>query len=673
MDEYDTAAEEQKERGESKPWLEMISDAQKAFNTYQEKCESIEKVYGKLEELSKAAMDREFQIFWANLEVLRPTIYQRPPRPVVMPRHNDTGEVVRKASELIERVLEVDVELDDLHDTLVLVRDDLAISARGVPWVLDNGHCIHVERCDFVHEPARKWQEVGWVARRAYLTKEQGVERFGDEFRRAKCKEMGSDREDDYQETDKKAEVWEIWSRTENKVVWVTDGIDEVLDDLPPLFDVKGFFPCPKPAYGTLERGTLKPIPDYVYYRDQVEEINELTARIGSLSESLRLKGFYASGTSEVGEAIETAMKQTDNKSIMIPVSNFASLGGQKLSESIVWMPIREVAEVIASCIELRRQLIEDVYEITGLSDIMRGATEANETATAQNLKAQYGSIRVRERQNEMVRVALGVLRIKAEIYAEKYEVQELMQMAGMQIPSMEQVQQVMMQAQQQGQQPDPKLVAAKQVDALLKSQKLRPFAMEVETDSTIAPDEQAEKESRIEFISAIGQFINQAGQMVAAQPETAPFAAELMKFTAGGFRAGRDLGGAIDEFAEQIKAKAAQAGQQPSPEQTQAQAEAEAKKAEIQIKQGDQQIKVKELQMRGQELQANMAMQAKKDQADLAIKQMDLALKGRELGLKVDEQTLKERQAELDAVLRVEELDLEREQQRAVKLGNDE
>lgn len=599
----------------SKPYQDMIREAETAFRSYQERCDTIDKRYANLDQMAEALGDREFQIFWANMEVLKPSIYQRAPRPVVDTRHTDGGEVPRKAAELLERVLAWDVEADDLHEMLIEVRDDLAIAGRGVAWVLDDGRCIHVDRRDFVHEPARKWSEVGWIARRAWLTREQGVERFGDVFRQAKCeyvKDKNDNGNGDYRPTDKKSQVWEVWSRADQSVCWVTEGIAEVLDEQPPLIDVEGFWPCPKPAYGTVERRKLIPVPDYVYYRDQIDEINEMTARISDLAESLRLKGFYAGGASEIGEAIEAAMKATDNKALLVPVSSFAALGGQGLKDSIVWLPVSDVASVITACVELRRQLIQDVYEITGLSDIMRGATNASETATAQNLKAQYGSVRVRERQAEMVRIARDVLRLKAEVYAETVPGQELAQMAQMTFPTAQEAAMQAQQAQAQGQKPKD-VVTLEQVDALLKDQKTRPFVLDVESDSTIAPNEEAEKQSRIEFITAVGSFISQAGQMVALRPETAPFAAEMLKFTAGAFRAGRELGGAIDEFAAQLEASAQPKG--PTPQEQAAQAQA-------QQAQADAQIKAREVGVK--EFAAQSDAQAK--QAELALKERELA-----------------------------------------------
>lgn len=629
MDEVDTQAgnEGNEPPRSSKPYLDMIEEAQKAFQTYQDKCTSIDKLYASLTTMSETVGDREFKIFWANVEVLRPIIYTREPKPVVQARHNKSPNhaVARVASELIERALAVDIEQDDLHETLLLVRDDLALSARGAPWVLDNGQCIHVDREDFVHEPARKWSEVGWVARRAYLNKDQVKKRFPEadlskiKFDEWKAEDDGMGNE--YRSSRKKAQIWEMWHKGDGAVIWVSPGYPDVLGEEDPLVDVKGFFPCPKPAYGTLERGTLKPVPDFVYYRDQVDEINELTERISALSESLRLKGFYAAGTSEIGEAVEAAMKQTDDKAILVPVSSFAALGGGGAKDAIVWLPIKEVAEVIVACVELRRQLIEDVYEITGISDIMRGESEASETATAQNIKAQYGAVRVRERQNEMVRVARDILRLKAEIMAEQMPAMEVMQMADMDIPTMQAVQmQIRQQVEETGEQPDlSKVVTVEQVDQLLKNQRLRPFILEVESDSTIAPNEEAEKASRIEFITAVGGFIQQAGGMVAAQPQTAPFAAEMLKFTANSFRGGRELDAAIDEFAEAIKAMANQP-QGPSPEQMKAEADIQKAQLDAQIAQQKAQADMQGAQVKAQGDQQRIQAEMQKMQLDAQI-----------------------------------------------------
>ena len=69
-----------------------------------------------------------------------------------------------------------------------------------------------------------------------------------------------------------------------------------VLDEGDPHLELREFFPCPKPAYGTVQRGSLVPVPDVLQYRDQLEELNLLTGRIHALSDALEVKGFYPAG-----------------------------------------------------------------------------------------------------------------------------------------------------------------------------------------------------------------------------------------------------------------------------------------------------------------------------------------------------------------------------------------
>ncbi|WP_141502305.1 hypothetical protein [Rhizobium sp. J15] len=532
------------------------------------------------------------------------------------------------------------------------IRDDLATNARGVMWLRfeegENGErqasaYDHVDRKDFVHDPARKWKEVGWVARRSWLTMERMRMRFeqtsGDAYMKASYSERKG--KDENYAGEKKACVWELWHKEKNVVVWATPGVDVVLDIREPYLQLDRFFPCPRPAYGTVERGTLKPVPDFVYYKDQIEEINELTARISALSESLRMKGFYSAGGEDVADAIETAIKQNDNQAILIPVPNVAAFGGGgSFKDSIIWMPVDQVAAVIAQLIQLRKQLIDDVYQITGLSDIMRGATDPNETLGAQELKSQYGNVRIRDRQEEMIRIARDAARISGEIMAENFSMQTLMEMSQYEdIPTQAAVQQQIMGIRQQIAQAasNPQMVAQaqqnpdmaqkmlqqsqqktqelqqsitwEQVMAFLRDQRMRPFALDIETDSTIQPDENAAKQRVTEFLTAMAPLIQQLGAMVAADPASANFAGEVLKFAASPFRAGRALEAAIDELVDQMKQKASQPKSDPAAEQMQ---------AETQMKMQELQLKNNEMQLKAQESQASMQIELQQARAEL-------------------------------------------------------
>jgi hypothetical protein len=696
----------------SRPWLDLIQDAGKAFESWHARCDRAKENYASLKRLSNESGSKEMQLLYANIEVLKPTIYARPPVPVCKTRFSDRKPVNRTASEVIERCLMVSFDAERIHDTMLHIRDDVTLFGRGVMWMrykteggmvdavpntkqddqgadedeAEEGYgevddffeyvCYdHVNRADFLHEPVRTWSEVGWVARRSWLTREQGMRRFGDSWREIQYVEAENDTAEEYK-VEKKAEVWELWHKGQETVVWVHKGSKELLDRRDPWLSLDGFYPCPKPAYSVCEPESLIPVPDYLFYRDQLEEVNTLTGRISALSDALRMKGFYSAGGEDIGTALEKAFQSQDDNAVMIPVPTVAALG-QGMQNAILFMPLMEIANTVSALVALRKQLIEDIYQISGISDIMRGETKASETATAQNIKAQFGSVRVRSRQEEMVRVADDAMKIAGEIIAENFQPQTIMQMCQMDklVPGaliqqhealkaqQAQMAQQMQLAQQSGQPPQPMpqmpqlpplpkdAIAAEEVLALLRNERMRPFILQTASDSTIQPNEDAEKQRRNEFAQAVGNLMVSSGPIVQAAPEAAKLVAEMLRFVTGAYRAGRAMEQTIDDFIEELSAKAAQPPPQPPPDP-----KIEAMKMDAQMRQQeaqiDAQMKQGEAQMRAQEMQAMMQVKGMEAQARMAeiqakaqhdqmmagmnerLKQMDLQLKAFDLQL---------------------------------------
>lgn len=659
----------------SRNWLKLIDEAQTTYQTWQDKSDSVDKLFANLEQLASVGRDRQFQLFWANVSVLAPAMYSRPPVPVVIPRFKDRRALPRQASELLERASIVNAELEDLHDVLKQIRDDLALNGRGVPWLryeaTGKGNsfkervCIeHKDRKDWLCEPARKWKEVDWVASRGWMTRSEMRKRFkktsGDAYKDAVFARRREDKEVD--DGRKKAGVWELWSKSQNKVVWVADGVEVVLDEGAPHLTLEGFFPCPRPAFGTLQRRTLIPVPDFLYYKDQLEEINETTARIAALQPSLKVKGFYPGGAGDLSDAIEAAVNAVSDNQVLVPVANWALLGNGSAKDTIVWLPLEQVVTAIKELVALRKQMIDDVYQITGLSDIMRGETEASETLGAQQLKSQYGSIRISDRRDEMVRIARDVIRIAAEIMSENFAQKTFLEMTQLEVPTEaqmaeqakplqaqlvqvqrelaqaqqdpetraliqqnpQQAQQILGQAQQhiaqiQGQlQKLAQVPTIEKIMGLLREQKLRPYVLDIETNSTIEPDENAQKQRATEFTTAVGGFMKEAIPLVQMMPQAAPLAAETLKYVASQFRAGRSLEAVIDEFADQMAQMASQP-KPPDPKQAQeaaaaqataqkAQADAEATKADAAERTANAQATVAEAQAKTLKAQSDAA-----------------------------------------------------------------
>lgn len=687
----------------SGPWLSLISRATKEFDEYNARCDKIDKLYADLGKKSAVYRDREMSVFWASMEVLKPSVYARPPAPVVTARFNERDKLLATASEALERVCVTTFEMVDIDHVMRLIRDDMLIAGRGVAWVSmedrdgEDYACVeHIDRKDFLHDPARNWAEVTWVARRAWLTKRQIEDRFDKKAADDAAYTLRPDHEADVRPTYEMAAVWEIWSRPHKKVIWVVDGCDDALDVKDPYLDFEHFFPCPRPAYSTLERSALMPVPDVLQYIDQLDEINILTSRISALSEAVKVKGLYSAGASDVGDALETALNSTDDRAILIPVPSLAAFGN---GDSLVsWLPMEQIANTISGLVELRKQLINDVYEITGLSDIMRGATQAVETATAQQLKSQYGSIRVRDRQAELIRMARDITRLVAEVVAENYSGKAINQASRMKLPTAkeleaeakaivkaaekqvadasrnpqiqamvqqnpEQAQQMIQQLERQTQAQIAALNDEITIDAvvdLLREEKVRPFALEIETDSTIMSDENEEKARRAEFLTAVGGVMQQFAPLVQAQPQSAGFVGEVLKFALAPFRAGRSMNDAVDKFVEEMGKAANQ--ERPNPEAEALKAEMEARQAELQMK---MQLEQARLQIEQQKVQGETQAKVAQMQADAQYKAAQIEIQREESAIKVADVQSRTQRDKAVSALDMERLRLEAEKLR--------
>jgi hypothetical protein len=612
--EFDPAAVDAVTPSSSKAWLNLLRESEDAFADWNARCDNIDKQYANLARLADMVRDKEFQMFWSNCEVLKPSIYAKPPQPVVVPKFKDRRPVYQAASEVAERCAIVAFDLSDMDGAMKLCRDDLALIDRGVAWVrYEKGGkgkfynhekiCVDFKpRRDFLHSISRNWREVTWVAGASYLTRGEMRKRFkkhsGDAYQTAEYKADRDAHDIGGADRRERAKVWEIWSKDDYRVYWVSEGCDVVLDESDPHLEFRNFFPCPQPAYGTVQRGSLVPVPDVLQYRDQLEELNLLTSRIHALSDALEVKGFYPAGGAELADAIQAAVQTKEPGRVLVPISNWAAFGGSK--EIIVWLPIEMISQTIVALVQLRKQVIEDIYQIMGISDIMRGSTDPSETLGAQQLKTQNGSTRIRDKQQELVRMSRDMVEIFLEIICQVFDPVTIIEMSQTQLPTEEMKQQQMAQLAQRAQQlqlqmqppaPPPgaepglpvpqaqpneqlqgqmqqlareyqKLQEQPTIDQVLyflSDNRARAFTLDIETDSTILADEQSEKQMVNEFMGVLATVIPQLTQMIQVRPKATEFAGELLKFATKPYRAGRALDGAIDGMIEQLKAEADQ------------------------------------------------------------------------------------------------------------------
>lgn len=559
-------------------------------------------------------------VLWSNVQTLIPTLYARTPKADVQRRFLDQDDTGRLASMLLERAISYSLDNSGFDAVMEAVVQDRLLPGRGVARVMYIPHfgdpipaeefaddeqdgvdvdnpgdkaadparevvyeeaiATYIYWEDYREGPARTWREVPWVRYRAFMTRDELTERFGNAGKTINLdftpKGVGEEKDKQPPDIFKKAEVYEFWDKIKGRVIWLAPGTpDVILDDIEDPLKLPDFFPSPDPLLATTTTDKRIPVPDYTEYQDQAQELDTLTARIDTLTRALKLSGIYPGQQKQVLQQLID--EGTENK--LIPVEDWQALqdkGG--LGNFIQWMPIKEVADTLIQLYAARDKTKDLLYEITGIGDIMRGQTNPNETMGAQQLKANFSTRRIQPQQRAVARVARDLIRLLAGVVAEHFSPQTISMITGYpqlqpvpQVPppppqmipgppqapqpgqmpgqpamapnpAFQQWQQAMQAAQQVQQQNQQNQAAFDAACKLIRDDGVRGFKLDIEADSTIAPDENAEKQARVEFLQQIVPLLQQIVPLAQGNPPLAEMASEVAMFAIRGFRVARTL-----------------------------------------------------------------------------------------------------------------------------------
>jgi hypothetical protein len=633
---------------ELEKYLRIIGQYDNEFAKWQARTKKIVKRYRDDSRGQGGNEAARFNILWSNVQTLTPAVYAKLPKSDISRRFGDNDPVGRVASQLLERAIDFEIEhYPDFRSTMKYDVEDRFLGGRGTAWVRYEPHvapigieddgvsitsaieqgegappnleqieyeCAPVDYIhwrDFGHSQARTWEEVTCVWRWVYMNREALAERFGDEMARKIPLDQGPEPLNAYNEakrTYNRAKICELWDKETQKVYWFCKGMPQMIDVRDDPLGIEGFFPCPKPLYATTTSDTLVPVPDFLLYQDQAMELDILSDRIDGLVKALRVRGVYDASQ----PALQRLMTEGDNNAL-IPVDKwmaFSEKGG--LKGSIDLLPLDTLANALIQCYRAREDIKSQIYEITGISDIIRGTSFASETATAQQIKGQYAGLRLRSMQEDVALFASELIRLKAQVMCLHYQPQTILAYA----------------AAQQMTPADQQLIP--QALELLKDKPLRNFRVDIAADSLVMLDENQNKQDRMQFLQAFGGFLAQALPVGQASPQMVPMMMELLRFGMQAFKAARPIEGQIDATLQQLQQAAMQ---QQNPEQQGKQAEMQQKgqleQSKMQMESALTQAKMQhEMQMEQMRNQAKMAMEQQKMDFEARLKAAELQQK---------------------------------------------
>jgi len=608
--------------GMAQRWGTEISAARQELRKFHDDAKKI--VHRYLDKRDDFGRDESrVNLFWSTMKVMFSMLYARPPKADVSRSWQDSDDdQARVAGTILQRLLNRsfadnmsvwDAAIrNGIEDWLVVGMGQvwLRYEVKTEPYMLEavidpmtgmelspategeritheDAPCDYVYWEDFFWSPARTWGEVRWVARRVYMTKDQLIERFGEEIARIIPMDRGN-KNGVTQETPKfdpwnKAEVFEIWCKENRKVYWYAVGSEVILDVKDDPLQLDDFFPCPKPLVANATTSNFMPRADYIFAQDQFNELDEINTRITWLTRAAKVAGVY---DKSAGDSVGRMFSQAAENQL-IPVDNwamFAEAGGVK--GKVDFAPIDQIVNCIERLRGYRQDKVMQIYEVLGVSDVMRGSSKASETATAQQIKAQFGSTRVQLMQFYIAEWISHALKIKAEIICKHWQPETIIRRSNIERTVDAQL--------------------AGPAIQLLKDEEMAEYRITVEADSMAAMDWAEERDAAVQFLQGMGAYISQVYPMAQQNPGAGPVLMKLLQWGLAKFRVSSEIETVIDQaIASMQQAMSAPPQPQgPTPEQ---------------------QIEQAKLQLEAEKIQSNERIAMMESQTDKEI----AALKG--------------------------------------------
>lgn len=643
-----------------KKWMGELDLARKREKDWRKCGKKVQEIY----EGCKAE-DTPFNVLYSNTETLAPALYAQIPRPAVERRFKDDEDklgaaVVEASNRGLTYLLDTNSEDYETFDAAVkasvldalipgrgglrLRYDAKVEGAEGSEQVSSELVCVeHFEWTRMLHGYAEKWCDVPWVAFEHYFNELEVKEHFGavtagDTRYSADNENTNRDEKDQDKDTAnpksnvKTACFYEIWNKADKSIIWVSPDYPKgIVKTLPDPLGLTGFYPMPEPLRLLDKAANLLPTAIYTQYENQAKELNTVTLRLNALIKACKARGIY---NGNLGK-IEDVLQQDENT--LVAVENAQSLDGG-LDKAIWFMPIDKIVAVVQQLYLARQQCKQVIYEITGISDIMRGQSQASETLGAQEIKQQWGTMRLKKMQKAVSTFVRDSMRLMLEIAGKKFDEQTWAAMTELPFLSQEQVTQAM-QAEQAARQmlvqastmqppplpgqppqpPPPQLMQAQQAQqqaqaelqkpkwsevlGVLKSDMQRQYRVDIETNSTIDPEATEDKEQIAEVMNAMSQFLNGVAPLI--ENGTMPFevAQAMLLAIVRNFRWGPKIERYIEQMKPPTPPQDPNAAAKAQAEQTKAQSEQAKMQLEMQIAQQEMEFQKQEHQMKMEEM----------------------------------------------------------------------
>lgn len=400
----------------------------------------------------------------------------------------------------------------------------------------------------------RRWKRCKRVAFEERFSRTQFARIFGrtalESLTRAEFEKFGAS---EASPKDQNILVWQYWDEYSKETKWLPENGEEFIEprdysipveheeeegyETNGLYDLEQFLPVVAPLVINAPTESFWPNPEYYQLVDLLEDIHSIFSRMFRLTKAIVSRLLYDKSIDGLREALAEA---ADGDQFGVPnLAAALTAAGGSLNNVVQYIDIKPLVESLAELDQRLEANLNKVYKLTGTSDLLQGfvTDQTDRTFGERQMQEKYSLNQVAERQRKMAEFVCNCFRLCCEVAIKNFKDESLA---------------IRIMPQTLPEEHKPRYQAALQ---MLKENPKR-FRVELETDSTIALDEDYQKAASIELVNALTTAVEKTANIAQQAPELAYLELHALKFLLQQHRQGKLFQGEVVQAIDNIMQK---------------------------------------------------------------------------------------------------------------------
>lgn len=429
----------------------------------------------------------------------------------------------------------------------------------------------------YVDPGVTRWSRAKRVAFEEFYSEPQFRELFGQKALDDVVRQRHEAGDSEAAKKNQDISVFELHDAYEKKTYWFTEESAEFLtpkaysqpddgdedDKVNGLYNLDKTFPCPKPMIMNSPTDSFYPVTEFYQLEDIFSDIHTLFSRMIRLTWMIRARLLFDNNI----DGLEAALKEAaEGDAFGVPnlAQALSGVGGNldRVTQYVNVLPLIQALEQVYNQLEQR---LNAIYRLTGTSDLLQGLVSdpTQRTLGEQQMTEKYARNQLQEPQRKVQEFIRDIYELGAELAIKNFKDSSLDSY-------------IMPNTMQE------KDRALYQPALGMLRQNHKRFRTELETDSTIALNEQYDKQMRIELVNTVTQGLERVANIAQQSPALVALNLHTLKYLIQGFRQGKMFQTEVTSAIDNVIKQAEDAAKKAPPQFNKDEAMANLKKMEL-------------------------------------------------------------------------------------------